>query len=360
MPTLLAKHARAALEVGAELTCSDGTWEPPGGTISRVWFRDDEAIPGVTDDSYTLATADIGAMVRAIVTSTNDAGSGSAVSNEVGPVLQAPPINTTLPIVTPNPIAIIGDRLITSNGIWDNAPTSYTYAWRRDGFNYHDIVADDIGTTLICIVTATNSVGSTPATSNGVAATDDPPEAPVNTVPPFITGNTVVGSNLTCQPGTWTGPPQPTYTYQFTRDDVPFGTPGSSRLYTLAAGDVGTMIGCLVKATNVEGSADAVAPGVGPITTTPPLNTVPPSITGSTIIGGVLTCARGTWTGGPAPTYTYQWKRDGTTNIGTSATTYATVLADETFMISCTVTATNIADIVSADAPAVGPITDVP
>jgi hypothetical protein len=58
------------------------------------------------------------------------------------------------------------------------------------------------------------------------------------------------------------------------------------------------------------------------------------------IVGTVVSVTTGNWTGSPTG-YTYQWKRDGATNLGTSAS-YTLIAADiGGHQISCVVTATN-------------------
>jgi len=47
-----------------------------------------------------------------------------------------------------------------------------------------------------------------------------------------------------------------------------------------------------------------------------PVNTVAPAVTGTTVVGQVLTTTNGTWTGVPTPTYSYQWYRSPSTAIG--------------------------------------------
>lgn len=92
----------------------------------------------------------------------------------------------------------------------------------------------------------------------------------------------------------------------------------------------------------------------GGLVATAPANTVAPVISsdGSVIgVGETLTSTNGTWTGSPAPTYTYQWQRGNTfggggawANIGAAtASTYAVVSADVGFSLKCVVTATNAA-----------------
>jgi hypothetical protein len=74
----------------------------------------------------------------------------------------------------------------------------------------------------------------------------------------------------------------------------------------------------------------------------PPSNTVAPVISGTAVVGQVLSSTTGTWTGTAPITYSYQWKR-GATNIGTNSSTYTLVAADagNTSNITCVVTATN-------------------
>lgn len=79
-----------------------------------------------------------------------------------------------------------------------------------------------------------------------------------------------------------------------------------------------------------------------------PSNTVAPAITGTAKDTQVLTVSTGTWTNTPT-SYAYQWKRNGTTNIGTNANTYTCVTADIGYTIKCTVTATNAIGNTSAD-----------
>jgi len=58
------------------------------------------------------------------------------------------------------------------------------------------------------------------------------------------------------------------------------------------------------------------------------------------VAGTVCSVTNGNWTGTPS-SYAYQWKRDGTTNLGTAAT-YTLVAADiPAHQITCVVTATN-------------------
>lgn len=73
----------------------------------------------------------------------------------------------------------------------------------------------------------------------------------------------------------------------------------------------------------------------------PPVNATPPVASGVVRIGELLTTTDGTWTGTPAPTYTYQWRRDGVDIGGATASTHTVVAADMAAEIDCVVTASN-------------------
>ena len=85
----------------------------------------------------------------------------------------------------------------------------------------------------------------------------------------------------------------------------------------------------------------SVVEGSKPSGAAAPANTVAPAITGTVLTGNTLTVSDGTWTGTPAPTYTYQWKRDGVNIGGATNSTYAVTASDCGPAITCTVTATN-------------------
>jgi hypothetical protein len=139
--------------------------------------------------------------------------------------------------------------------------------------------------------------------------------------------------------------------------------PGATNaLYELQPEDVGFTLHCRVTATNLIGSASANSNMTGPISAAgpapePPSNSIAPAITPTTTVEGtVYTVTDGTWAGTPAPTFTRQWKSDAD-NVGDGSTSYTTVAGDLGKTITCVVTATNIAGVVSATSNSVGPIT---
>ena len=89
-----------------------------------------------------------------------------ALNTALGTVLA--PVNVDIPHVFGT--GVVGQTLSSTVGNWKNAPTSYTFAWQRAGVaisggttNEYVLVAADSGKQIGCIVTATNSAGSTPA-----------------------------------------------------------------------------------------------------------------------------------------------------------------------------------------------------
>lgn len=100
----------------------------------------------------------------------------------------------------------------------------------------------------------------------------------------------------------------------------------------------------------VPGGAPAVAP----------LNTVAPMVSGTPQEGMTLTASAGTWTGNPAPTYTYQWMSNGSAVSGAVSDTYVLQASDVGFMVSCEVTATNSAGVLAVTSAEVGPIDPLP
>lgn len=88
----------------------------------------------------------------------------------------AAPINAAIPYVSGNPTT--GSVLNCTMGQWTGAPTTYAYQWKSNATNVgtnsnsYTVVAGDVGHTITCIVTATNSLGTTTApASNGVVVT---------------------------------------------------------------------------------------------------------------------------------------------------------------------------------------------
>lgn len=107
------------------------------------------------------------------------------------------PVNTVAPAVTGT--AQVRNALTCSTGTWSGPPTSYSYQWKRGATNVgtnsntYTLVAADVGSTMTCVVTATNSLGSANATSNATSAVT----ANVPAAPTIGTATAVSGTSAT-------------------------------------------------------------------------------------------------------------------------------------------------------------------
>ena len=164
--------------------------------------------------------------------------------------------------------------------------------------------------------------------------------APVNTVPPEVTGGLYFGDILTTTDGTWTGSPT-SYAYQWQRDATNIGT--NTNTYTLVSADAGTSITCIVTATNASGSTPETSGYVSPLALAAPTNTYPPEIDTVYywVVGDTINFTGNTWDGNPVPTLTYQWRRNNSNITGETSITYLLDVADQNQLISIRCFATN-------------------
>jgi hypothetical protein len=87
----------------------------------------------------------------------------------------------------------------------------------------------------------------------------------------------------------------------------------------------------------------------------PPVNTVPPAVTGTPQVGGLLTATSGTWTA-TAPTFAYQWLRCAASGqcspvAGATSATYTAAAADQGSTLVASVTATTAGGSATAKSP---------
>jgi hypothetical protein len=190
---------------GDTLTSTTGAWENAPTSYKYQWQNCNAkgesctTISGATAKTHKLTSSDVGHTLRMIVTATNEGGSTSATSAATAkiekPKQEQPPpppapVNKTLPAITG--ATVEGDTLTTTNGTWENSPTSYKYQWQDCNTKgescaaisgatgtTHKLGGSDVEHTLRVVVTAANEGGSTPATSaqtaTVVAATSGSP-----------------------------------------------------------------------------------------------------------------------------------------------------------------------------------------
>ncbi|MCU1515776.1 MAG: S-layer domain protein [Pseudarthrobacter sp.] len=328
--------------VGAVLTAVPGTWGPAPVTLAYQWRANGATITGATAATYSPATADLGKALTVTVTGTK-AGFTTAAKTSATTLAVAAGI-LTAPAPTVIGTAKAGSTLTAVPGSWGPAPVTLAYQWKTNGAAITGATAGtyvpgtaDLGKTVTVTVTGTKT-GYATATATSAATSTVMAANPALTAPlPAITGTAKVGATLTAAPGIW-GPAPVTLAYQWKANGVSIAGATASTYKPLAvhAGKTLTVTVTGTKAgytTAAKTSAATAAVAAG--TLTAPV----PTVTGSVNVGAVLTAAPGTW--GPSPvTVAYQWKANGASITGATATTYTPVAADLGKTLTVTVTGT--------------------
>jgi surface protein len=237
-----------------------GGWGNSPTSYTYQWKRGATNI-GTNANTYTLVAADSGAAITCVITATNASGSTPATSNTITAQTYSAPVNTIAPVISGT--TTLGSTLSSTIGAWNGNPSpTYGYQWRRNAVNIpsatgstYVLVLADSGAAITCVVTATNALGSSSATSNTITANTY--AAPVNSSPPFISGTTTIGSVLTSTFGGWLNSPT-SYAFQWNRNGSPIPSATTSS-YTLVQADSASAITCVVTATNAFGSTPSTS-----------------------------------------------------------------------------------------------------
>jgi hypothetical protein len=334
---------------------SVGTWSAGARlTYTDQWERCDSsglncsAITGSTGTVYRATSADVGHEITVVVTASDGSGDSATATAVPTAVVAdpAPPANTTLPAIS----GTAQDGLVltrASVGKW-TSPDSLVYSdqWERcdaTGLNCAAITGStgivyratsaDVGHQLTVAVTATDKEGQQSTADATPTAPVADPTPPANTTLPALTGTPQDGLVLTRSTvGKWTSPDSLTYTDQWERCDSTGQncaaiTGATGTVYRATSADVGHEMTVAVTATDREGqqsTADAT-PTEEVADPTPPVNTRPPTITGTPTKGQVLTEATGgTWSSPDSLTFTRQWQRCNSGGTGCQAIAGAT------------------------------------
>jgi hypothetical protein len=119
--------------VGKRLSTTSGSWNTTA-TFAYQWQRcaanGSGCVPiaGAGGATYALVGADAGHVLKAVVTATNVAGTGSATSGASQKVV-AIPRSTKPPRIAGK--AVVGHRLRAGHGMWAWTPVTYRYRWLR-------------------------------------------------------------------------------------------------------------------------------------------------------------------------------------------------------------------------------------
>jgi len=126
--------------------------------------------PLLDKDTYTAAAATDPRVTHRAMTQAEEVAIAALKEKgeEGGEAPTAAPVNVDVPYASQE-----GTTLSCTMGNWEGEPTSYAYQWYVDGANLGvaetiTVVPDDVGKSAVCIVTATNAVGSTDAPESNV------------------------------------------------------------------------------------------------------------------------------------------------------------------------------------------------
>lgn len=281
--TLTAPVVSANPTAGHAAGCQTGTWTSSPSSYDVAWTVDGTQV--ATGATYTPTDAQATHQLACRVTAHNGAGASSPATSDQVTILAGPPVSTAAPSISPTSLAV-GRIATCATGSWTNAPTSYAYAWSRDGAAVSGATAAtyavgdaDGGHALTCAVTAANAAGtSAPATSGPVSIPVPPPPvttpttttaagaAPVNTARPTIDHSTKRSANpkapmtLVCAPGAWSNVDPSSYEYRWFQSGVPIGGATTPTL-ALSHNQVyyGVSLTCGVTGNGPGGSATATS-----------------------------------------------------------------------------------------------------
>lgn len=161
---------------GAILRCGNGTWTGRPTSYLRGWLRDGQLLPGTNAPEYLVTDNDRYHELTCRVAAVNRDGAGKvalsdpvAVEDGSSGAHLGPPVNTARPRIVGR--AKVGAVLYCDPGRWRNAPV-FSYVWRRDGAalggsekDRYEVLGDDRGHQLTCLVTGTNPSGADQAGS---------------------------------------------------------------------------------------------------------------------------------------------------------------------------------------------------
>ncbi len=160
--------------VGSTLTTTATSDDPWASALTYQWTANDAAIVGATSASFVLTRDLIGKQVRAVVTSTNAIGSGTAAGSANDRTTSAPLLAPTRATLkgTPRPGKIL--TVVTPTFVAYPAAKK-TYQWLRGGrpikgktTSRYRVTRIDRGRRISCRFTIANVIGSKTRTSRFV------------------------------------------------------------------------------------------------------------------------------------------------------------------------------------------------
>ncbi len=311
------------VEVNQTLTEHEGAWTNPIAPTIPTWIwkvceqtgGNCQPIPNAVSQTFVVEAADAEHKLEVVEKDANGFGASEKESAETvevpkpaaPPMTQSPrdvqPQGPSVPTISGS--AVQGATLTSHAASWSEAPTGFEYQWKRCEGNgtqcvpiegatsaSYQLVAADVGKTIVFKETASNSGGSGSATSAPTTVVAG--AVPVSTAPPMIVGEAREGAALVEFRGTWSNEPT-AYRFQWERcngsgEECEAIAGATTATYDVPSGDAGRTIRVQETASNATGpGTPAVSGQTATVAPHPPVEQSPPTITGSGEVDQTLT-----------------------------------------------------------------------
>lgn len=308
--------------VGAELSANAGYWTS-GASLSYQWYRNSSPISGATGARYTIQSADLGASLKVKVTGVKRGyTTSSRDSKPSGKILAS-----SVPQVTGT--VAVGSTVGVSVGSW-TSKSAFSYQWLRNGVaiskatkSTYKLSAADAAAEISVRLTGKRSGYQT------VVRTSAATQKVMTAATPSVSGEFIVGEDLTANTGTWTD--GVTLSYQWLRNGQVIAGETNQK-YTVQAADVNQSLRVRVtgsKASFATIARESVASSKVPLSARP-------TVQGTPSVGSTLNVVVGSWTAKTA--FSYQWLRDGEVIKKATKSTYKLTSSDAGKTITVRVT----------------------
>ncbi len=322
-------------QAGQTLTSTDGTWTgSPPPTFTRQWQscagNACSDISGATGTTYVVRAADVGKRIQVAVSATNSSGTATATSAPT-PTVEAAPTVSSFGSTTPGTQTDTAGAGYKFGSVYtlDAAATLKNFKWYvRGGPN-----ASQAFTPVIYNTDGSGRPTTKVTEGTKVTIARNQPAGWVTSVLPV---------GITLQPGNYLLGLLAGSSSASAFNYYEPGGANSSYWNNNGSQSPSATWGAL----NASAERWSFYVEVQPSGVAAPLNTSPPSISGTAQVGQSLTTSDGSWSNSPT-SYAYQWQRCDSNGAscndipGATDKTYGLVPADEGRTLRVTVTATN-------------------
>lgn len=213
--------------------------------------------------------------------------------------------------------------------------------------NEYSLVNADVGQSIRAAITASNSLGTSTATS-------EPTEPVAGIAPgilssPAVTGTPRIGQLLSATAGSWEGTTPISYHYQWQSCKTSCGNIAGATepTFRIQEAQRGRYLRVVVKAANVAGSSTALSAETPEVKVGPPIDVTLPTVSGTPAAGQQLRASTGAWGGTSLIEYAYTWNLCDTSGancqaiLGAHSDTYSVSSEAIGHTIRASVTASN-------------------